>query len=210
MTKKKEENTQEELFQLTANRKQFELISRGLELLSRVRAGQLTYLRDELIGVEGVTKDYEALHNALEALHRTVFPQDAYNESNHSRKDCWECYDIQQVIRNGLSWSKYPEGDCTRSLDEPMLFGQEPHPYLMRWNGTEATRIRNQINKKYFLRDAFSDLIKTSDLQDGIEILKKWKEAYDIQEEAMAEARKFFGEKSYDTIMDSFKTPGEV
>ncbi|KKW10190.1 MAG: hypothetical protein UY48_C0045G0001, partial [Candidatus Gottesmanbacteria bacterium GW2011_GWB1_49_7] len=101
MTREKEK-TQEELFQLTANRQQFELISRGLELLSRVRAGQLTYLRDELIGVEGVTEDYEALHTALEALHHTVFPQDAYNESNHSRKDCWECYDIQQVIRNGL------------------------------------------------------------------------------------------------------------
>ena len=83
----------EETFQLTLNRKQLELISRGLECLSRLRAGQLTYLRDELFDIPG-TADSVTVYNALKALKKVIFPQYALNESNHGNKDCWECLPI--------------------------------------------------------------------------------------------------------------------
>lgn len=206
MTKKKEE-PQDELFQFTGTRKQMELIVESLDIVSRIKAGQVeTALYWPLVEMRETT-DYSALREALQALKRVAFPQDDLHASDHGRKDAWESSDTTQTIRNALSWSKYPEGGNGVNFSEPMMFGKEPHPYILKWEGGEAVRVRNEINRKYFLRDEFKSTVGTEDLQDALALIKKWKTAHDQWETELAKARVAFGAESYDQIIEAAKKP---
>ena len=205
---KKRENTQEELFQFTGTRVQFELIVAALDMHSRLLAGQVdTALYFPLVESNPNISDYEALRRSLVILKQVAFPQFDLNESNHYRGSSMTSFDCIQVIRNALSWSKYPEGGNGVNFSEPMMFGKEPPPYILKWEGGEAVRVRNEINRKYFLRDEFKSTVGTEDLQDALALIKKWKTAHDQWETELAKARVAFGAESYDQIIEAAKKP---
>mgnify|MGYP001571117862 CR=1 FL=1 len=210
MQDNKKKNTPEEIFQFTGTRTQYELIVSALDMHSRLLAGQVeTALYHPLVESNSEITEFTALRQALELLKKLSFPQFASNESDHNRGNNWAAFDIIQVIRNGLSWSKYPEGGRGVSFQEPMSFGKDKMPILLKYENGEAVRIRDQVNKTYFVRDELLEFFpkENFDIQDAVATLKKWKAAFDEQEAAMKETRELFGKEFYDKIMDSFKKP---
>ena len=90
--------------------------------------------------------------------------------------------------------------------DEWQRRQQESSIQLIRLWG-EAVRVRNEINRKYFLRDEFKSTVGTEDLQDALALIKKWKTAHDQWETELAKARVAFGAESYDQIIEAAKKP---
>lgn len=114
------------------------VIMESLELLSRIRMGQLNEVVETII--RGNWEKYKEIDRTLvrfivEALKRTIFKdldQNAFY-SIHSKevgKDAHIAWDIYQTIRHATSWAREPNGGMTVNFDKPFHISQLQLPKI--------------------------------------------------------------------------------
>lgn len=166
---------------LSLNAEQAQTTVNALDFYARILAGQL----DELGFIFRIKRahkeiDFEKLNSLVKELKETVFPELNQNSSSHNNDvECWRAFDVKQTIRHTLAWDRDPDGGITVDFDEPMKFGDQQLPVMLKIKNGEIDRVKDQLNKRYYLTDQWQQLFNTSDIQDAYKTVKKWKKAYD-------------------------------
>lgn len=108
---------------LELSEKQAGIVEEALEFYSRIHMGQF-----EELGNFFHKRNYnrDEFRHLTDQLRRCVFPElqrNAYYgicDKKHLSDNARIAWDIQQVIRHGVSWKRYPNGGITVNFDPPM------------------------------------------------------------------------------------------
>lgn len=130
-TIKKDKKDVAPTFALTLNVKQVSVLIQALDFFSRIGIGQIeevqTMLRHKEHTMPG---NVEAVRSFLDAVKKQLMGLDSnetwgvfHQKVSDEFKVAW---DLQQVIRNKLSWTLNPAGGFGVCFDEPMKAGTEP------------------------------------------------------------------------------------
>lgn len=126
---------------------QASIVMRACELFSRLRAGQLDHVIDEVEDMQfaalpkeekirqeqfdKIIENRESVKEHLIAVKSMMFPElrgyySSYGVGHDERADiAWEVY---TTIRHKVSWHEHPEGGYTVNFNTPMQFSQEALP----------------------------------------------------------------------------------
>lgn len=115
---------------------QAKIISKALDLYSRIFMGQFKEILDFQFGWKMELEDHEWCRKALQTVKRvaTGLENNAYygifseKISNKARA----AYDIHQVIRNKLAWDNNPNGGITVNFDKPINTSAMPLPDIKK------------------------------------------------------------------------------
>lgn len=112
---------------LTVTDKQADVLVKALELFSGLSMGQL----DGLLKFKDFQKDVNrgALRSCLNLAKQLMFPElpdNAYHGVGTCGDEADIAWDIHQVLRHKISWTRYPKGGSTVNFHEPFPYGSEP------------------------------------------------------------------------------------
>lgn len=164
------------LYQLTLNTEQAMIIAQALDFWDRCHAGQLEELRHININADS---DEE-----ITALKKVLFPDLGPVAGNFNFKYGREAFNLRKVIEHAVSWNEHPiqPGQMhTVNYDGPLESWWETNSpaVMLVYEGDEAVRIRDQVNRTHFLGRELEDAVGTSDIQEATKLIKKWKKAYE-------------------------------
>ena len=109
------------------NEKQAKLVSKALELYTRLRIGQWRELID--LCVEFSDEQYCEKRDILEPklldARKVAYPE--LNGIGHSYgvgkfEDADLAWEVHEVLRNKIAWTEHPEGGHTVNFDKPISF----------------------------------------------------------------------------------------
>lgn len=113
-------------YQLTVTESQAKMIQDGLELLSRLKMGQIHAVLYHLPQHDDCCP--HELQHALEYAYRPFKPNEF--------ADTWNEWDLYTLIRHRLSWDNKPDNmanpEMFRNYDEPTHYGTEPLAKIVR------------------------------------------------------------------------------
>lgn len=132
--KKKPEKAEpaEQQFVLTLTASQAQTLVEALDMFSRIGIGQIHEVENVVTryGMDRKEHNYEAVRNALDFVRRELMgfePGGSYGifhkKVHNVFKDAW---DLQQVIRYVLAWTKNPEGGFGVNFHDPLKSGESP------------------------------------------------------------------------------------
>lgn len=128
----------EKKYTLEVTGAQADVLVAALDLFSRMSLGQISELENHwrIYGKMVETDDYETLRNSFFGLKKVALglePNASYGifsqEIHDTNRVAW---DLQQVIRNCVSWDRNPEGGMTVNYDKPMKSSRECDLATMR------------------------------------------------------------------------------
>jgi Zn-dependent M32 family carboxypeptidase len=125
------------MYNFKINKKQVEVISKALDLYSRIGAGQV----NEILWHSSVAKkmwvkndnltenkmDYKIVVKMLDDIKKIIW---GYKPNEHGGISMAEetdkiAYDLHQVIRYKLAWDENSEGGLTVDFQKPMRYSEE-------------------------------------------------------------------------------------
>ena len=132
------------MYNLKINKKQLKVISKALDIYSRIGIGQV----DEILWHPSVAKkmwvknnnltenkiNHKLVRKMLDDIKKIVWNYDpnTYGGISMAEEDDKVAYDLYQVIRHKLAWEEKPEGGITVNFHEPM-----------KWSKEELAKIKN-------------------------------------------------------------------
>lgn len=127
---------QEHTYIITLNENQAIVLSKALDVYSRLFAGQYDFLKTCISGF--YTKksvNVKKVNDLLDELKLSMFPELSLNAyysilSPEIGKEPKISWDIHQTLRNKISWTENPEGSYTVDFDPPMKTSEEPLPIV--------------------------------------------------------------------------------
>lgn len=114
-------------YTLTLNENQMLLVRDALDLYSRIGIGQFEIISEVYAPFE---RD-ELMRNGLNVAKKACGhpPNGSYSINNPTVNDRFrQAFDICQVVRNKVAWSRNPEGGIYVQFDTPRQLGEEPLP----------------------------------------------------------------------------------
>lgn len=127
-------------WQLTLTDTQAIIIKDALDMYSRVGMGQIKAILDhpditERLLDKGHSR-WGEVGDTLDVFKQEVFDLDKsgyYGIFSEDIKECnREAWDVQQVIRHGIAWDKYPEGGLGVSWDTPFQASKQDLPEFIK------------------------------------------------------------------------------
>jgi len=123
-------------FSLEINEKQARAILKALEFYERLSMGQVNELAHHFISPFSDKINDEnkyIIEEMSEKIKKEVFPELDSNSSfgifsKNVSDDAKIMYDIQQVLRHCVAWSKNPSGDIFVDYDTPLQSSKEDMP----------------------------------------------------------------------------------
>lgn len=164
-----------QLYQLTLSERQVAVIAHALDFWNRCRGGQLEELRECVH--EDV--DFETARNAIDDLKQVLRPDLGAGGGDFSYPGGNLAFNLRKLLEHGLSWTKRPDGGWTVNFDGPMggWWEGEPPAVMLRFEGDEAVRIRDRANKETTLISKLADVLGTTDVEEGVALVRQWKQA---------------------------------
>lgn len=127
---KKSKPIKQRVYNIALTENQCNIISNAMDLYARIGLGQIHVIAEHMwhfsdkLGIpnykigekfNSIKKDITGLDvNASYGI-QTKWVPDKFNSA----------FDIHQVIRNRVSWDKYPDGGITVNFDEPMRYSKD-------------------------------------------------------------------------------------
>jgi hypothetical protein len=166
------------LYQLTINSRQANIINRALDMWSRMHAGQLA------IALEPVSLarvHHPDVRELIKNLQDRMFPE-LDGGSDHNRPGCQEAFNLGKVLQHAVAWTerpptrdRVPENNTYNGPIDSWWEDRTQAAKMLVFEGTEAVRVRDDVNRFCTLIERFTDVIGTSDVEDGIRIISEWK-----------------------------------
>lgn len=156
-------------YQMTMNSEQASLIARALDFWDRCHGGQLNEL--------GKINIYANSDQEIKALKKVLFPDLDPFESKFGFKYAKEAFNLRKLIEHAVSWTERPLKPSefpTVNYDGPMEGWWETEPaQVLALKDGEFKRVKG---KNYFtLAKELTEVLGTSDLEDGVEMIKELK-----------------------------------
>jgi hypothetical protein len=174
--------TEPVLYQLTLSSRQMSLVAKAVDLWDRTLGGQFHDLEYELKS-RAPAQSCQQIEDLLEQLHIVVFPKLGPGGGDFTFPGGKLAFNIRKTIEHAVSWHERPPGDNqpfrTVNYDGPISgwWEGEPEAKVMVYEGDEAVRIRDQVNRSTRLWGAFSELIGTEDVAEATKRVAAWKAA---------------------------------
>lgn len=176
--------TEPVLYQLTLSSRQMSLIARAIDLWDRTLGGQFHDLEYELKSVAPPENEYN-VELLLSDLHKLVFPGLAPGAGDFTFPGGKLAFNIRKTLEHAVSWHERPPGDDqpfrTVNYDGPMdgWWEGEPETKVLVYEGDDAVRIRDDVNRKTKLWGPFAELIGTEDVAEATKRVALWKAVFD-------------------------------
>jgi hypothetical protein len=174
--------TEPVLYQLTLSSRQMSLVAKAIDLWDRTLGGQFHDLGYELKSA-APPENNEYIDGLLDQLHTAVFPHLGPGAGDFTFPGGKLAFNLRKVIEHAVSWhERAPDPDrgfLTVNYDGPMAgwWEGEPEAKVLVYEGDEAVRIRDQVNRRTSLWGTFSELVGTEDVAEATKIVAAWKAA---------------------------------
>ena len=120
---------------LEINEKQANTILKALDLYSRLQSGQISELSCPFSSPfkEKILESNSSIEKEIKNIKKKLFPELSLNESygifsKEIPEEAKIAYDILQVVRNKIAWTKTPHGGITVDFDTPLKSSKEDFP----------------------------------------------------------------------------------
>lgn len=169
-------------YQVTLSERQAGLIARALDLWDRTKGGQFWELERALLDV-APSENHARISVALDRLQDLTHPHLGSGGGDFTFPGRCLAFNLRKVLEHGVAWDTRPldPGSWGGVAYDGPIVGEwwegEPPAVMLKWEGAEAVRIRDQANRESHLWGKLAEELGTEDIETAVRYVRALKKA---------------------------------